>query len=266
MWHQVGVRGGCACRPNSPAASPRLAAVPYARAFSWSKFISSGVCLKASSQISISFLLHLERRHVGAPAFAPVADGRDVHAVQIRMPVIARPRRGHHRSPILQVQRVGKVRLPDLAVLVGGLGSPAAPPTSDTTPAAGASGRRASGGSPAPGDAGAPAAGLHPEFPSAPCPVRVRASPRTSGNKKWWKRGSPRRAAAGASFPMGPSSDQPRPALMASPLKRWKVSMPMPGFTRTSSISFGRTITVSGAAAGMAKRLNEKIQNHLCES
>src|ERR1035437_4889063 len=34
------------------------------------------------------------------------------------MPVVALPCRGHHGSPILQIQWVGEVRLPDFAVLV----------------------------------------------------------------------------------------------------------------------------------------------------
>src|SRR5579863_10698997 len=51
--------------------------------------------------------------------------------------------------------------------------------------------------------------------------------------------------APGASFDVGPSSDHPSPGLIGSPLKRWNVSMPMSGLTRTSRISIGRTTTVS---------------------
>src|SRR5437588_370562 len=63
-------------------------------------------------------------------------------------------------------------------------------------------------------------------------------------------------AGAGRSFDVGPSSDHSRPALIGSPLKRWNVVMPMPGFTSASSISEGRMTAVSlpcsscGAPAG----------------
>jgi hypothetical protein len=65
---------------------------------------------------------------------------------------------------------------------------------------------------------------------------------------------------ASLSLAVGPSSDQPRRAFRAWPLKRWKVSMPMPGFTSTSSMGFGRTITVSCAAAGEANTQKERTQ------
>src|ERR1700677_273547 len=43
----------------------------------------------------------------------------------------------------------------------------------------------------------------------------------------------------------GPRSDHSKEGFSAWPLKRWNVVMPIPGFTRTSSISTGRTTTVS---------------------
>src|SRR5437588_13133499 len=69
-------------------------------------------------------LLVRKRWHVGTPAFTPVAHRRDVHAVEVRITVIAFSCFGHELAPILQVQRVGEIRLPDSSVLVAGLVGP----------------------------------------------------------------------------------------------------------------------------------------------
>jgi len=42
----------------------------------------------------------------------------------------------------------------------------------------------------------------------------------------------------------GPTSDHCTPSFSGWPLNRWNVSMPMPGFTSTSSISVGLTTVV----------------------
>jgi len=64
-------------------------------------------------------LLKWKRRHVRTPAFAPVTDRRNIDAFQKWIAVIAPARFGDQLAPIFQVQRIGKVWLPDFAVFVG---------------------------------------------------------------------------------------------------------------------------------------------------
>jgi hypothetical protein len=55
------------------------------------------------------------------PAFAPIADGRDVHRIEIRVAVVTLAGLAHQRAPALDKQRIGGIRRPDFAILVRGL-------------------------------------------------------------------------------------------------------------------------------------------------
>ena len=65
--------------------------------------------------------LLLKGGHVITPALAPIPDGRNVDGVEIRVAVVARPRRRDQFSPVFHIQRVAEVRLPDVAVLISWL-------------------------------------------------------------------------------------------------------------------------------------------------
>src|ERR1700692_3261342 len=67
------------------------------------------------------------------------------------------------------------------------------------------------------------------------------------------------------SFAVGPSSDQVYRGLSACPLNRWKVVIPIPGFTSTSWTSTGRTTTESNCAiiASGNKIQKRTTQKHL---
>ena len=54
---------------------------------------------------------------VRSPALAPVADGRDIHVIQIWMTVVAFAELDDQRAPQLGVQRIVGIRRPDRAVL-----------------------------------------------------------------------------------------------------------------------------------------------------
>src|SRR5262245_36425538 len=54
--------------------------------------------------------------------------------------------------------------------------------------------------------------------------------------------------AASVATRSGPTSDHCTPSFSVWPLNRWNVSMPMPGFTSTSSISLGLTTVVCAAS------------------
>src|SRR5215469_15668092 len=65
---------------------------------------------------------------------------------------------------------------------------------------------------------------------------------------------------ASGSATSGPTSDQVIPSFNACPEKRLNVSIPIPGFTRTSSISVGR-MTVVCAALAIEQKTIVKITN-----
>src|SRR5580765_2820971 len=69
-------------------------------------------------------------------------------------------------------------------------------------------------------------------------------------------------ASAGCNFDVGPSSDHLRPGLMASPLKRWNVVMPIPGFTRTVRSSLGRTTMVGDCGHNGPQKLHDHSNTH----
>ena len=57
-------------------------------------------------------------RHVRAPALSPIAHGRNVYAIQIGVPVVSLSRLSDELAPVLEIQKIAKIRLPDFSVLV----------------------------------------------------------------------------------------------------------------------------------------------------
>ena len=57
---------------------------------------------------------------IRSPAFAPIPDCRDIHVIQIGMPVVALPGFDDQRAPRRRIQRVVGIGRPDRAVLVRG--------------------------------------------------------------------------------------------------------------------------------------------------
>ena len=69
--------------------------------------------------------LVLEGRHVVAPTFAPISHRRNVDAVEVRIAVVARPGLTHNLSPVLQIERIAEIWLPDVTVFIRRLVGPA---------------------------------------------------------------------------------------------------------------------------------------------
>src|SRR5579871_1438738 len=63
------------------------------------------------------FLFYLPSGHEIAPAFAPISDGGNIHGVEIRIPVIAAAGFFYQRAPVFEIERIAKIRLPDLLAL-----------------------------------------------------------------------------------------------------------------------------------------------------
>src|SRR2546429_7298100 len=67
----------------------------------------------------------MERQACKGSNLLPIAHGGNVHAVQIRVTVVAFSGFRDKFAPIPQVQRIAEIRLPDFAVLVRGfVGAP----------------------------------------------------------------------------------------------------------------------------------------------
>src|SRR5207248_10929492 len=65
-------------------------------------------------------LLKRKRRHVGAPTLSPVAHGRNIHTVEIRIPIVSFTYFRNEFAPRLERQRIAEMLLPNRAVLLRG--------------------------------------------------------------------------------------------------------------------------------------------------
>ena len=138
------------------------------------------------------------------------------------------------------------------------------PRSFDTIPAAGAPGRRASTESPGLMVRVRLAQGLIQNLP-AHVPLfglERLPEPAAIGNRRGGEIHQARRAAPTSRPGLPPTS--PRPGLIASPLKRWKVSIPMPGFTNTASISLGRMTLVSVCAHALTAQASKRKATRIC--
>jgi hypothetical protein len=69
-------------------------------------------------------LLKRKWRHIGAPTLSPIPYGGDIYAIEIRISVVAFSRLRDQVAPILEIEGVREIGLPDGAIFVCGLVGP----------------------------------------------------------------------------------------------------------------------------------------------
>jgi len=187
--------------------------------------------LKGVEILIDELLLYRPFRRIRSSALAPIAEDRNINRIEMRMAVMKEAGTGNQFAPSLYIERVAGFGRPDSSVFVIGFV------------------RTSRAGAQLPGrqrvllvvrhDADGeglmmPSCLVKREIDDLPAvftPPRLDLRP---GPAHVSDRGLGEIRLRGSLPLSGQASDQFRPRLMASPLKRWKVVMPMPGLIRTS--------------------------------